>query len=409
MIADYVKLSVKSLRSRGLRSWLTMLGIFVGIAAVVSLISLGQGLQNYINDEFEKVGVNRIIVTPGGGSGGIVGAGTSQLSSAKLTDDDLDTVLDVREVETGTGMYRKSEYINYKGETHPAYLFGIEYSGESLDYVKTLDFMELRDGRYPSPTEDYTAVIGGPLADDGFDEPLEKGVEVSVKGKTFEIVGVNKKTGQPPQDQKLSIPLDVMREMYGAGDELSMISVQVSETANVSEVAEEVERRLRRSRDVEEGEEDFTVQTAEQLLASFQSIIGVVQVVLGGIAAISLIVGGLGIMTTMYTSVLERTKQIGIMKAVGARNENILTLFLVESGILGMAGGMIGVLLGLSISFGASYIAQEYYGSDLLKASAEPQLIFGALAFSFIVGCVSGVFPSLKAARMRPVDAIRSQ
>ncbi|MBD3389062.1 MAG: FtsX-like permease family protein [Candidatus Altiarchaeales archaeon] len=407
MIAEYVGFALHSLSSRGLRSWLTMLGIFVGIAAVVALISLGQGLQNYINEEFEKVGANRIIITPGGGGGGVIAMGSSDLTSAKLRDSDLDTVLDVRGVESGAGLARKTLDVVFKDEAKSVYVFGGDYGKDSLEYLKTVDYMVVEEGRYLSSSDKYKALVGKPLALEGFEHEIKRGDKITIKDIDFEVVGFTKKAGNPPHDNKVVVPVDTLRDLYDMEDELAMISVRVMDGFNVSEVADNVERKLRRSHGLKEGDEDFTVQTSQQLLESFNAILGIVQAFLAGIAAISLVVGGLGIMTTMYTSVLERTRQIGIMKAVGARNTNILMLFLVEAGILGMVGGLIGVALGLTISFGSSYVAENYFNNDLLKASAEPALIFGALAFSFIVGCLSGLLPSMKAARMRPVDAIR--
>ncbi len=407
MIADYVNFALRSLSNRGLRSWLTMLGIFVGIAAVVALISLGQGLQNYVNAEFEKVGANRIIITPGGGGGGVVAFAASDIASAKLTDRDLDIVLDVRGVDSGIGLARKTLDVEYKGESKSVFVFGAPFASEDVEFMKSLDYMIVDEGRYLSPSDTYKAEVARPLAEDGFRREITRGTNVVIKDIDFEVVGFTKKAGNPAHDNKVVVPLDILREMYGMGDELSMISVNVQEGYNVTGVAENIERKLRRDHGLKEGEEDFNVQTSEQLIESFSTIIGIVQAFLTGIAAISLIVGGLGIMTTMYTSVLERTRQIGIMKAVGARNNDILALFLVEAGLLGTAGGIIGVIIGLALSFGTSYVAETYFEIELLKASADPMLIFGALAFSFVVGCMSGLTPSLKAAKMRPVEAIR--
>jgi putative ABC transport system permease protein len=267
--------------------------------------------------------------------------------------------------------------------------------------------MLVEEGRYLNPSDRYKALVAEPLAGDGFKKEIKRGDKIKINGIEFEVVGFTKKAGNPAHDNKVVITLDTLRQMYKMGDELAMITVRVEEGLNVTEVADNIKRKLRRSHGLTEGNEDFTVQTSQQLIDSFMNILGIVQAFLTGIAAISLIVGGLGIMTTMYTSVLERTKQIGIMKAVGARNRDIFMLFVIESGILGAVGGVIGVILGLSISFGASYVAETYYSNDLLKASADSTLIVGALAFSFIVGCVSGLLPSMKAAGMKPVDAIR--
>ena len=405
MLADYLKYALHSLASRGLRSWLTMLGIFVGIAAVVALISLGQGLNNYINAEFEKIGVNRIVIVPGGGGFQAFAPG---ISSAKLVDHDLEVVLGVRGVDSGIGISRKVVNVEYRCETKTGFLAGMAFDQASVDYMKTIDYLRVDEGRYLTPSDKYNAILGKPFAETEFKKGIKKGDSINVGGADFKIVGFTAKSGNPQQDKKIMIPIDTYRLLYPESDkEINMINIRAKEGFNVTVVAGDVKTRLRRDHGLKEGEEDFTIQTADQMMKTFLSIIGVVQTVLTGIAAISLLVGGLGIMTTMYTSVLERTSQIGIMKAVGARNSDIMLLFLIEAGTLGLAGGIIGVVLGLGISFGVAYVAQTYYEIDLLHASADPLLVFGALAFSFLVGCLSGILPALNAANMKPVEAIR--
>ena len=165
---------------------------------------------------------------------------------------------------------------------------------------------------------------------------------------------------------------------------------------------------MRRDRGQKEGEEDFSVQTTEQLMESYSSILDIVQYVLVGIAAISLLVGGVGITNTMYTAVLQRRKEIGIMKAIGAKNSDILILFLLESGFLGLAGGIIGIIIGVSMSKGVEIISQEYMGQMALQVTFPFSLIFGAMAFSYIVGSLAGILPAMQAAKMHPVDALRS-
>jgi len=164
---------------------------------------------------------------------------------------------------------------------------------------------------------------------------------------------------------------------------------------------------LRRSRGLKEGNEDFEVSTTEELMKAFNTLLNIVQGVLVGIALISLVVGGIGIMNTMYTAVLERTKEIGILKAVGAQNRDILSLFLVESGILGLAGGAIGVLLGMGFSKLVELVATMALQTKLLQAYFPWYLTLGSLAFSFLVGTVSGILPAYQASRQKPVDALR--
>ena len=215
------------------------------------------------------------------------------------------------------------------------------------------------------------------------------------------------KTGDPNDDNALYIPKDTLREIFEIPEEESMIMVKTAPGFEPTNVAEEIERKLRRFRGEKEGEETFNVQTSEQLLETFSNIFGVVQAVLVGIAGISLLVGGIGIMNTMYTSVLERTKEIGTMKAVGAKNSDILLIFLFESGLLGLVGGMIGIGIGIGLSKSAEYIASVALGTNLLQADTGISLIGGALMFSFLIGAMSGVFPAMQAAKLKPADALR--
>ena len=168
-----------------------------------------------------------------------------------------------------------------------------------------------------------------------------------------------------------------------------------------------MKKELRQSRNVEEGKEDFTVQTPGSILAILNNILMVVEGVLVGIAGISLLVGGIGIMNTMYTAVLERTREIGIMKALGARREMILLLFLIESGFLGLIGGIIGVILGFAASKLVEIVAFQIYGTMLIQANFSFLLMFGMLLFAFLIGAISGVFPAKQAASLQPVDALR--
>ena len=172
-------------------------------------------------------------------------------------------------------------------------------------------------------------------------------------------------------------------------------------------MSERVSATLRKSHDVEEGKEDFGIQTPESILNTLNNILMVIQGVLVGIAAISLLVGGIGIMNTMYTSVHERTKEIGIMKALGAKNRNILLVFMIESGLLGLFGGIIGVSLGFGIAKLVEYVAFRYYESVLIQAQFSPMLLIGMLLFGFGVGAISGMFPARQAAKLKPVDALR--
>jgi putative ABC transport system permease protein len=407
MIEDYLKFAIDGIKHRRLRSWLTMIGIFIGIIAIVSLISLGQGLQAFIDEQFEKVGGNRIIISPGGG-GFAAGSSpmTSELTSAKLDESDLSVVKKVRGVEHAVGILGSISQVKFKGKVEYIPILAFPNDAETLKLIKKIDFFIVEKGRYLKEKDKYKAILGYEIAKNKFEKELKVGDKLEIEEKEFEVVGINKKSGNPFHDSRLLISFDTAKELFGKEDEFSSILVEVKEDFLAREVADDIKKKLRRHRHVKEGEEDFSVSTSEQIVGAFKNVLSLVQSFLVGIAAISLIVGGIGIMTTMYTSILERTKQIGIMKAIGARNSDILLLFLIESGMLGLVGGIIGVTLGMGLSFSVEYLL-HMYGIELIKVYISPELILGALAFSFGVGCLSGILPARKAALMNPVDALR--
>ena len=381
-----------------------MIGIFVGITAVVSLISLGQGLQVTIDDQFQKVGGDRIMVSPGGG-GLEASFGMSELVAAKLGNNDLNVIREVRGVDSAVGVLTTFGEIRYKDKKKTVSIFAFPADPESQKYLEQMDFFVVDRGRYLREGDKYKALVGVDTGESNFGKDIGIGDKLIIKGHEFKIVGVNKKTGNPTYDTKVTIPLEAAEGFFNKSDEFSMIYVKVKKGFEPSDVAEDIKKKLRRHRGVKEGEEDFSVDTAENLVASFKTALLVVQVALVGIAAISLIVGGIGIMTTMYTAILERTRQIGIMKAIGARNSDILLLFLIESSFLGTVGGIIGIIFGFLVGKVAEQLA-AYYGIEIFRAYFSIELVIGALAFSFISGCISGILPAHRASKLNPVEAL---
>lgn len=403
MIGDYLLFALNGIRNRKLRSWLTMLGIFVGIMSVVAIISLGEGLQKGIDETFQEVGYDRIIILPGGG--GFTQAGGAY-TSAKLTDDDLETVRDNRGVDFAIGIHAESMHVEYEGEKSFATIWGARAHDTIQDNLRFLIFLNPVQGRYLKDGEANRALIGVRTSElFGTDVEMEVGDTIKVKDKDFRIVGVTEEIGDPNQDAKIVIPLETHYELLGKDNEYSRILAKVESGFAPSEVAESLEEDMRKDRGVEEDEEDFTVQTLEDAIETVTNILAIVQAVLSGIAAISLVVGSIGIMTTMYTSVIERTKQIGIMKAVGAKNSDIQLIFMMEAGILGLIGGTIGIILGGALSYGITQVGRQ--SIDFLKFFFPPELVVATLTFSFIIGSAAGFFPARQAAGLQPVEALR--
>ncbi len=374
--------------------------------AVVALVSLSQGLQNAVLSEFNKIGADRIIVTPGGAKLGPVGG---MLSASKFTEDDYDALKKVKGIDTSASVYTKTAYITYGKETKQEQVWGFPIDSEHMEFYRTQSMFDIDKGRLLRPGDKNKVMIGWETANEVFDKKIKVGNKIRINGQEFEVVGIHTKQGGllgAMGDKVIRIPKETAREIFHEPDEITSIFLRVKNPEDIDQVVESVKHRLRRFRHVKEGEEDFTVQTSKQVIQTFNNILGIVQAVLVGLALISLLVGGIGIMNTMYTAVAERTKEIGIMKSVGAKNSAIRWIFMIESGLLGTVGGIIGMIIGLGIGKMAEMVALQY-GIESLKAYMGLPLLIGAILFSFVVGALAGTLPAMRAARLKPVDALR--
>ena len=404
MFKDYLKLAIHTLIHRKTRSLLTVLGIVIGITAVVGLVSLGNGLSAAVNQEFNAVGTNLIIIQPG--SAGFSAPSTGS-SSAKIGKHDLDLIKKIQGVESAFGIILDIGKTQYNGKTKFLYIGGIPDNIKDLGVVASQ--FEAVQGRMIKSGDKDKAFIGYDLAntDTTFGKKIKIGDRIVIENKTFVVVGVDKKLGNPIQDTRIIIPQNTAKVLFNEGDNLALIYAQVAKSYNTDTVAQKIKDKIRQDRHEKVDNEDFQVQTSAQLIASFNTILNIVQAVIIGIAAISLIVGGIGIMNTMYTSVLERTKDIGILKSIGAKDSDILLLFLIESGLIGLIGGAVGIACGIGLGKLVEFIASQALGSQLIKAEFPTYLIIGALLFSFIVGSIAGLLPARQGAKMNPVDALR--
>ena len=397
----YIKFAFNNFRTRKLRAFLTILGILIGIAAVVSLISLGQGLQESMQEQFELMGIDKIIITPKGGYFGMGVEGT------ELSKQDTKTIEKVKGVDKTTGIILKIARVKFGHELKYAWVAGVPLDPDSVALWESVQSMKIKDGRDLKQGDRQKAVIGYRIAQEKFFEKQVKiRDKIEIEGKAFKIVGTLEQIGNTQDDSSILISIEVARELFNEPEKLDLIILNVQPGFDVGDVAEKIKKELRKAEDLEEGEENFEVQTSEDLRGTFNTVFVIVQIVVIGIAAIALLVGGIGIANTMYTSVLERTREIGIMKAVGARNSDIMFIFLIESGLLGLVGGILGVAIGLGISKSVQVLAAAT-GTTMIKASFNPFLILGALAFSFIIGSISGLMPARRAAMLKPVNALR--
>ncbi|MBS3109187.1 ABC transporter permease [Candidatus Woesearchaeota archaeon] len=403
MIIDYITYGFKNIKKRKMRSWLTMVGIFVGIAAVVSLISLGQGLQKAIQDEFQSLGADKLIIQPKGGGFGSVGT-----SPSKLTDEDIDQIKKTKGVDTAIGLLYHTAIIEFDDDQYVSLVYGMPMTPKENELVTQMNVVEIESGRALKSSDTGKAVVGYRYAHNQiFKRNLRLGDKILVDNIPLEIVGFMEQIGSEIDDTVIYVTQDQIEKMYDIAGQFDFVYVKASSGVDPQDLVEPVERTLRKSRDVDEGQEDFEVQTFQEVLESFLSIFRIVQAVIVGIAAISLLVGAIGITNTMYTAVLERTKEIGVMKAIGAKNSDVLTIFLIESGFLGLAGGTIGIIFGTGISKLVEIVAAQSLGTDLLRAYFPAWLIFGALAFAIVIGMAAGVMPAKQASSLQPVDALR--
>jgi len=384
------------IKHRKMRFALTVLGIVIGIAAVVSLVSIGQGMEASITESFESFGADKVIVFPGQFSGPQTGS-----FSISLKDEDVEEVLEVNGVKDAAGMWVLSFPAKFKGETQTVYIFGMD-PDQSENFFENIGGFELEDGKWLESKDKYETVLGSITAKSAFQKEIEVGDKIEIKDKEFKVKGVIKSTGSPQDDRSAMLTLDSMREIFDNGDEISMIMAKVSDEDKVEKIAEDIEEVF----EDKYGENTVSVTTTEQLAGQISDIFGILSLVLGSIAGISLLVAGVGIANTMYMSVLERTREVGVMKAIGASDWNVLEIFLVESLVIGVIGGVVGSVLGTVLS-SAINIASQAYLPISLKASVSPELFLAGMSFAIILSILFGLIPARKAAKLNPVDALR--
>ena len=374
-----------------------MLGIIIGIAAIISLVSIGEGLRLSVSKQLESFGSDKIIVSPSSGGGfspvGFFGEG--------LKEEDVKRIENINGVKTAAGVLFKSLPIKYGKETRTTYVIGIN-AKEAEKIFTEIQAYELSEGRYFKEGENNVIDIGSAVVKDMFEKEVKMGDYITIKDKKFKVLGVMKSSGSGQDDSQIYMPLADLRDLTGGEDSLSMVFVKVSDASRVNDISKTIEEKL----DDKYGEKSYSATSSQQMADRVGSIFSILSFVLGGIASISLVVAGVGISNTMFTSVLERTKEIGIMKAVGATNYNIMEIFLVESALLGFFGGAIGCIIGTIFSQLISIFAGGMLPVEFNTVVTTDMILIG-LSFSTLVGIISGLVPARKAAKLQPVEALR--
>jgi len=273
-----------------------------------------------------------------------------------------------------------------------------------MEFLYTTFSLQAEKGKLPDSHDSRVILAGSEVA---LDLDLRIGKKVKIQEESFEVSGILKSTGNFQFNNAIFIPQSDMEDILNIKDEYDLLIVKIDSPKNSPLISREIERKLRKDRGLKEGQEDFSVQTPAQILSSVNTILLVVNIVISSIAGISLLIGAIGISNTMFTSVLERMKEIGIMKAVGARNQDILKIFLIESSFLGLIGGILGALLGLLLAFLASRAANSFLNTSLLSVSINWYLLSASVIFALLLGALSGLIPAFQASRLKPQEVLR--
>ncbi|MDO8909336.1 MAG: ABC transporter permease [Pseudohongiella sp.] len=403
VIIESTRSAMASIFAHGFRSFLTTLGIVIGVASVIAVISLTQGLRASVGQQFSALGSNSLTI-----SAYTPLQDQMQGRRARLTPDDLEMI--ERRVDgvasiTPLLYATRSSQIRYGSQTTFSQIMGTGYAYREVGqfYVQLGRFLANSD----NDTRRRVAVIGDAVRRNLNlpENPVNEYVELG--GEWFRIVGLLEPKGDIMgfnQDDIVLVPFATMQSIQGNQAQTDIqIQLRVSDDADVDAVVRRVEAVLRSTRGIEQGQrDDFQIQTPEQLMATVDNVIGMVTIVLGGIVSISLLVGGIGIMNIMLVSVTERTREIGICKAIGAKRHHILLQFLIEAVVLSLLGGMIGVALGYGLG---SLVAANIPGFP--PAAVPLWAVMLALGFSGFVGVLFGILPAGKAANLDPIDALR--
>ncbi|MFQ5434469.1 MAG: ABC transporter permease [Anaerolineae bacterium] len=405
------RMALVGLTVNKLRALLTMLGIIIGVAAVIALVSVGRGVENFVTAEFEGLGNNLLFVLPG--QVGPDQQGPRRAGGAGLTMRDLallqepGAVPDVVEFVPEYG--RNATVSRGRHETRTT------ITGTSPEYTAVRNFHPV-SGNFFSESEmaaaARVAVIGQTVYEEMFpDGGLPLGESIRINNVNFRIIGVMEEKGGSgfnDQDDLILIPISAaQRRLFPARRADGQLRVDVIYAQVVSEARQEaaiadIAINLRQSHNIQfRDEDDFTVLSQDELVSAFGQITSVLTIFLGVIAGISLLVGGIGIMNIMLVSVTERTREIGLRKAVGAKRRDILWQFLVEAVVMALTGGLIGLLIGV---VGARIIANL---SDSLTPTVDWTAVLGAITISALIGLLFGVYPAARAARLNPIDALR--
>ena len=381
-----------------LRSWLTIIGIVIGVASVIGIVSMGDGMEKSMEDQMQSLETDIITLTPGftkAMMGRYFGGGSETADDSVLDNKDVQILKGMNEIITFDTRISGSADVYFMGEEGSVTITGVDQKVWS-----DINTNELDSGRLLSSSDQNVIVIGYSLANDYFDEEVAINKILYIEGSAFRVVGILEDGTRNNIYMPIKAAYDVIEDT--TKNEYDTIIIKVEEDTNLTGFTEELEEKLMISRHVDEEDKDFTLSSNAQMAEMRTDMMSTMTTFLTAIAAISLIVGSVGIANTMFTSVLEKTKQIGIMKAIGARNGDILRIFLLNAALIGIIGGLVGLLFGY-------ILAQIIAMAMSIEAVVSLSIIAIALGVSLGAGIIAGIVPAYQASQLDPVEALRRE
>ena len=408
-----IKISYKNLTAAKFRSFLTMLGIIIGVSSVVLIMAIGQSAQELILDQIKGIGTNLIGVIPGASSSeNSPPPAAMGISITTLTYDDLEALRNGRnvpEVEDGAGYVIGSESVAYNGFDKT-----LSFMGVTANYIN-VETAEVAKGRFFTKEEEINlskvAVLGSQVAQDlfGSDDPLGK--TIRIKEQNFNVVGIFKDRGSSAfglgsQDDSVFIPLKTGQKILLGISYLTFARLKVKSPELIPSAIANTKLTLRERHNIKDpAKDDFSVRDQASALEMVTNITNILRYFLLAIGTVSLIVGGVGIMNVMLIAVNQRVREVGLRKAVGARNSEIISQFLIESATISSLGGIIGIIMGVFLAFLASVIipALGYFWPLIIS----PESVLVAFGVSLLIGIIFGIYPARRASRVSPMEALR--
>ena len=389
-----------SLIANKLRSLLTMLGIIIGVAAVIALVSIGNGVKQDIEDSISSLGSNLLVVLPGAPR--TPGARSSQGSMKSLKISDYEAIAKLEGVKAASPMTNGSYVVIYQNKNWTTSVAGVNSNFQDVNN------WTMTSGRFFSDknvqNRERVAVVGQTVVKNLFADEDPVGKEIRVKNIPFRVIGVLKSKGNGTmgndQDDTVLIPYTTSMERVEGIDYLRRVYVVAKDDGGIDRLQADIENLLRVRHNIKDTNlDDFNIQNMKSIMETVAQTTGTFTLFLGAVAAISLVVGGIGIMNIMLVSVTERTREIGVRKALGATNSVIVTQFLIEAVVISLMGGFIGIAFGI----GASKVIGMVSGMSTIVS--VPTIIM-SFAFSMAIGLIFGIYPARKAAKLNPIDAL---